>query len=267
MRRLLPGPAADIDPFVAYGDVPGSPGAPWLRIGMVMSADGSVTDERAWTDGLGGDADFRVFRTLRALADGIMIGAATVRTGRVGPHRLRPELRARREAIGRPAPAPIIVVSGSLALDWTLPVFTAGEPIVVTSAAALERAGLGGVRVNDAAPADTGPENGMPDRVRLVTAGRGTVDLAQAVHELRARFGLSHLLCEGGPALATSVIAAGLADELCLNLAPTLIGGGTDGGHHTRLLGGLPHRVELEPTSVYADEGVLFLRYALPRRA
>jgi riboflavin biosynthesis pyrimidine reductase len=260
MRRLQPGPAADIDPFEAYGDVPGSPGTPWLRIGMVMSADGSVTDERAWTDGLGGDADFRVFRILRALADGIMIGAATVRTGRVGPHRLRPELRARREAIGKPAPAPIIVVSGSLALDWTLPVFTAGEPIVVTSAVALERAAL-----ERAGP--EGPENGIPDRVRVVTAGRDTVDLAQAVHQLRARFGLSHLLCEGGPALATSVIAAGLADELCLNLAPTLIGGGTGGGHHTRLLGGLPHRVELEPISVYADEGVLFLRYALPRRA
>jgi Pyrimidine reductase, riboflavin biosynthesis len=138
MRRLLPEPAVDLDPFEAYGDVPGARDGAWLRIGMVMSADGSVTDERAWTDGLGGDADFRVFRTLRALADGIMIGAATVRTGRIGPHRLRPELRARREGIGKPAPAPIIVVSGSLALDWTLPLFTAGESIVVTSAAALE---------------------------------------------------------------------------------------------------------------------------------
>src|SRR4051812_25886236 len=110
MRRLLPEPAADIDPFEAYGDVPASGDVPWLRIGMVMSADGSVTDEHAWTDGRGGQADFGVFRILRALADGIMVGAATVRTGRIGPHRLRPELRARREAIGKPDPAPMIVV-------------------------------------------------------------------------------------------------------------------------------------------------------------
>jgi riboflavin biosynthesis pyrimidine reductase len=243
MRRLLPEPPVDLDPFEAYGDVPAARGGPWLRIGMVMSADGSVTDELAWTDGLGGEADFRVFRTLRALADGIMIGAGTVRTGRIGPHRLRPELRARREAIGKPAPAPIIVVSGSLALDWTRPPFTAGEPIVVTSVAARKCVDV-------------------PATVRVLAAGQDTVDLALAVRELRERFGLAHLLCEGGPVLTTSLIAAGLADELCLNLAPTLIGG----GHHTRLLGDLPIRADLEPTAVYADEGVLFLRYALSRR-
>jgi riboflavin biosynthesis pyrimidine reductase len=243
MRRLLPEPAVEIDPFEAYRDVPGARGGPWLRIGMVMSADGSVTDEQAWTDGLGGDADFRVFRILRALADGIMVGATTIRTGRVGPHRLRPELRARRAAIGKPAPAPIVVVSGSLALDWTLPLFTAGESIVVTSAAALRSAKV-------------------PDPVQVLSAGEDTVDLAMAVRDLRERFGLCHLLCEGGPALTTSLIGAGLADELCLNLAPTLIGG----GHHTRLLGDLPDRADLEPTAVYLDEGVLFLRYALSRR-
>jgi riboflavin biosynthesis pyrimidine reductase len=242
MRRLLPEPAVEIDPFEAYGDVPGGRGGPWLRIGMVMSADGSVTDEQAWTDGLGGDADFRVFRILRALADGIMVGAATIRTGRVGPHRLQPELRARRAAIGMPAPAPIVVVSGSLALDWTLPLFTVGEPIVVTCAAALRS-----VRV--------------PDSVQVLPAGDDSVDLAMAVRDLRERFDLRHLLCEGGPKLTTSLIAAGLADELCLNLAPTLIGE----SHHTRLLGQLPHRADLEPTAVYLDESVLFLRYALSR--
>jgi riboflavin biosynthesis pyrimidine reductase len=250
MRRLLPEPAVDVDPFEAYdpygayGDVPGPRGGPWLRIGMVMSADGSVTDERAWTDGLGGAADFRVFRTLRALADGIMVGAATVRTGRIGPHRLRPELRARREAIGKPAPAPIVVVSGSLALDWTLPLFTAGRSIVVTSAVALDTADV-------------------PAQVQVVAAGKESVDLARAAGELRERFGLAHLLCEGGPVLTTAVIAAGLADELCLSIAPTLIGG----GHHTRLLGELPGRAEVRPTAVYLDEDVLFLRYALSRHA
>jgi riboflavin biosynthesis pyrimidine reductase len=244
MRRLLPEPAVDLDPFEAYGDVPAGREGPWLRVGMVMSADGSVTDEHAWTDGLGGDADFRVFRTLRALADGIMVGAATVRTGRIGPHRLRPDLRARREAIGKPAPAPMIVVSRSLELDWALPLFTAGESFVVTSAAALET-------------------TRVPAHVQVLAAGQDTVDLTQAVRDLRERFGLAHLLCEGGPVLTTSVIAAGLADELCLNLAPTLIGR----GHHTRLLGDLPTRADLEPTSVYVDEGVLFLRYALPHRS
>lgn len=238
MRRLFPEPGTGpIDPYREYADVP----AEWLRIGMVMSADGSVTDEEGWTDRLGGDADFRVFRTLRALADGILVGAGTVRTGRVGPARLRAELRARR---GRP-PAPIIVVSRSLDLDWSLPLFgpAAESPtIVVSTADALKAAEL-------------------PETVRTVAAGGAELDLEAAVAELRRRFGLGHLLCEGGPALTTSILAAGLADELCLNVAPALVGD----PHHTRLLGALPSRVELSPSAIYLDEDVLFLRYRISR--
>jgi 5-amino-6-(5-phosphoribosylamino)uracil reductase len=235
MRRLWPEPALDIDPYDAYGDV----GGPWLRVGMVMSADGSVTDEEGWTDGLGGEADFRVFRTLRALADAILVGAATVRTGRMGPARLRPALRERR---GRP-PAPIVVVSRSLSLDWTLPLFTAAETptLVVTSARALEAAEV-------------------PEAVRpyVLAAGEHEVDLGLAVRELRGR-GLRHLLCEGGPSLTTSLISAGLVDELCLNLAPTLVGG----RHHRGLLDDLAGPAAVEPAAVYLDEGVLFLRYGV----
>ncbi|GAA2587347.1 dihydrofolate reductase family protein [Actinomadura fulvescens] len=231
MRRLLPEPATGVDPYEAYADAPG------LRIGMVMSADGSVTDAEGWTDGLGGDADFRVFRTLRALADAILVGAATVRTGRLGPARLRSDLRERR---GGP-PAPIVVVSRGLDLDWTLPIFTEAESptIVVTTEAA--------------APA-------VPSGIRTVAAGHDELDLSAAVRELRETLGFERLLCEGGPALATSLIRAGLVDELCLNMAPALLGT-TLGG--TRLLGGLPVPVDLGLTALYEDEGVLFLRYAL----
>lgn len=220
----MPEPEGEIDPYEEYA-VDG----PWLRIGMVMSVDGSVTDEEGWTDGLGGDADFRVFRILRALADGIMVGAATVRTGRIGPAKLNAELRKRR---GRP-PAPIIVVSRSLDLDWSLPLFQSGDPIVVTS------------------------DNAKgPPCVRVISAGVGDVDLPKAVRILREEHGLQHLLCEGGPLLTTSILRDGLADELCLNVAPTLIGG----RYHTRLLGEAS-RQDLKLDAVYAEDQVLFLRY------
>ncbi|TDC62398.1 deaminase [Actinomadura sp. GC306] len=231
MRRLLPGPPADgIDPYDAYADAPG------LRLGMVMSADGSATDADGWTDALGGDADFRVFRTLRALAGAILVGAATVRTGRLGPARLRKDLRARR---GGP-PAPIVVVSRSLNLDWTLPLFTEAETptIVMTSRSA---------------------RKGVPDHIQVVEAGEDEVDLSEGVRTLREDLGYERLLCEGGPALASALIRASLVGELCLNIAPTLLGS----VRHTRLLGGLDTEVTLDPAALYLDEGVLFIRYRL----
>lgn len=228
MRRLLPEPAAEIDPYEEYRVA-----GPWVRVGMVASLDGSVTDEEYWSDGLGGKADQRVFRTLRALADGIMVGAGTVRTGRLGPARLPAELAARR---GRP-PAPIIVVSRSLDLDFSAPLFTESEPILVTS--------------DSARP---------PAHVRVVSAGEGDIDLPLALHRLQGEHGLRHLLCEGGPALATSLLEADLVDELCVNIAPTLIGS----RHHTRMVCDLERR-ELSLDSVYTDEDVLFLRYLTNR--
>jgi riboflavin biosynthesis pyrimidine reductase len=230
MRRLLPEPAASADPWDAYADAPG------LRVGMVMSVDGSTTDAEGWTDGLGGEADFRVFRTLRALADAILVGAGTVRTGRLGPARLGAGLRERR---GGP-PAPMVVVSRSLDLDWSLPLFTEAETptVVVTSRAAAAKAEV---------------------PVPVVIAGEDEVDLPRAVRMLRAEY--PRLLCEGGPSLVTSLLAEGLVDELCLNIAPTLVGG----SRHTRLLDGLPSEVTVEPAAIYLDEGVLFLRYRVPR--
>ncbi|WP_067801607.1 dihydrofolate reductase family protein [Actinomadura formosensis] len=230
MRRLLPEPAAGVDPYEVYGDRPG------LRLGMVMSVDGSVTDAEGWTDGLGGDADFRVFRTLRALADAILVGAGTVRTGRLGPARLRPDLRARR---GGP-PAPIVVVSRSADLDWTLPLFTEAEtPTIVVTC-------------------QNGRKN-VPAHIQVVAEGEDDIDLPAAIDTLRGGLGREHLLCEGGPTLAAALIRASLVDELCLNLAPTLLGG----AHHTRLLDGLDTEVPLDPTALYIDEGVLFVRYRL----
>ncbi|WP_018656698.1 dihydrofolate reductase family protein [Actinomadura flavalba] len=229
MRRLLPEPATDTDPWTAYADPPP------LRIGMVTSADGSVTDAEGWTNGIGGDADFRVFRVLRALSDAILVGAATARTGRLGPARLRADLRERRGA----PPAPIVVFTRTLDLDWTLPLFTAAETqtLVVTS----RRAARPGV------PAT------------VIEAGDDDVDLALACRLLREEHGLDRLLCEGGPGLATALINADLADELCLNIAPTLHGT----AHHTRMLGALTRERPLTTSALYVDEDVLFVRYRL----
>jgi riboflavin-specific deaminase-like protein len=247
VRQLFPGPdgtvnAVDpvdvsdsVDPVEAYGDLTGDV----VRLGMVASVDGSATDDSRWTDGLGGTADLRVFRTLRAWSDAILVGAATIRTGRVGPHRPSAALRAYRLAEGRAASAPLVVVSQSLRLDWSHRLFTeaASPTIVVTSEEALSTVEV-------------------PVGVVMVVAGEARIELATAVRRLRER-GLRRLLCEGGPQLATGMLAAGLIDEVCLSLAPTLVGT----AHHTRLINDLATPVGLSLYRVYEDDGVLFLRY------
>jgi diaminohydroxyphosphoribosylaminopyrimidine deaminase/5-amino-6-(5-phosphoribosylamino)uracil reductase len=61
-----------------------------------------------------------------------------------------------------------------------------------------------------------------------VPAADGGVELKAALSELGRR-GLCHVLCEGGPTLASSLVTAGLVDRFVFYLAPRLIGGDAPG--------------------------------------
>ena len=87
--------------------------------------------------------------------------------------------------------------------------------------------------------------------------------------ELRERFGVRTLLCEGGPHLNAQLLAAGLVDELFLSLAPKLAGGDpAAGGEALRILAGteLSPPVELELLSALEHDSHLFLRYRVKSR-
>lgn len=242
MRRLLPAPTEPVDPYDAYR-VPA--GQPFLRVNMVSSADGAATDERGRSGGLTGEGDQELFRTLRALADGIVIGAGTVRIEGYGPHRLRADLAERRRADGRTEPAPIVVVTRSLDLDFTAPLFTeAAVPTVVLTC--------------DASPA--GRRADAAKAARVLVAGDHEVDLAEGLRLLREELGLSHLLCEGGPTLNVPLFSADLVDELCLTLSPLLVG-----GSGPRILPALLGTRHLELSQLCEQDAELYLRYALRR--
>jgi riboflavin biosynthesis pyrimidine reductase len=206
MRQLLPLPIDDVSADDVYRvEQPTS----FVRINMVSSVDGRVTGDDGLSGDLGGDGDFQVYRALRALADGVLVGAGTARAEGYGPHRLPAELAAPRRADGRPAPAAIIVVSRSLDQDPSTPQFAeAVTPTnVLTSAASEPTAGAN-----------------LRQRARLVVAGDDDVDLAAGLRTLADEHGIAHVICEGGPSLNTALLATGLTDELCLTLAPVLTG-------------------------------------------
>src|SRR5829696_8821591 len=96
----------------AYGVPPGRQ----LRVNFIASLDGAISVEGR-SGGLGSDGDRRVFRVLRALADAVLVGAGTaVAEGYrpILPDSPVGELRAR---FGRPAVAPVVVVSRRASLD------------------------------------------------------------------------------------------------------------------------------------------------------
>lgn len=241
MRQLLPEGAPDVVPYKVYR--PAEPHGSLLRLNMVASVDGRVTDAQGRSDGLGDEGDHAVFRALRALADGIMVGAQTARVERYGAHRLHASVAARRRADGRAQPATMVVVSRSLDLDYDGRLFTeARVPTVVLTCAAAPPERLARARAA-----------GM-----VVVAGEREVDLGAGVRRLREEHGLSHLLCEGGPILNGALIEAGLVDELCLTTSPVLM------GTEVRALNPpLSARHALSLLSLCEQDGSLFARYRL----
>jgi riboflavin biosynthesis pyrimidine reductase len=96
-------------------------------------------------------------------------------------------------------------------------------------------------------------------------ARRGRLDLAAALAELRRRFAVRTLLCEGGPHLNSELFAAGLVDELFLSLSPMLAGEDARSGGALGILAGseLERPVELDLLGVLKSGSRLFLRYAV----
>ncbi|MFC6086027.1 pyrimidine reductase family protein [Sphaerisporangium aureirubrum] len=233
MRRILPGPAGEVDLAAAYA----YPRDQWLRLNMVAGADGG-----AWlgglSEGLSSKGDRQIFGVLRGLADVVVAGAATVRAEGYGPARPRASWAALRE--GRPPAPPVAVITRRLDLDLTAPLFTeaAARTIVITTADAPEDA-----RKRAAEHAD------------VVVAGDTGVDMALALAEL-ARRGLGRVLCEGGPRINAQMAAAGVVDELCLTISPVLTGGDA-----ARILDGPPSHTPMTLAHVLEEDGFLFCKY------
>lgn len=226
MRRLFPVQAAgdEVDLDQAY---------PWperrcLRVNFVSSVDGAASlDGR--TGELGGSADRAVFSHLRSTCDAIVVGAATASIERYGPVRV-----------------PVAVVSARLSPspDERLfrPVPGSATPIVLTCASA---------------PADR--RAALARCAEVVDCGDEWVDPNLVIAELEGR-GLRRLLCEGGPALFATLLAAGLVDELCLTVAPVLASGAA-----SRITRGPSIAPPLGATllSALEEDSALLLRYSV----
>ena len=181
---------------------------PWLFTNMVTSLDGAAAVD-GLSGALGDDDDKAVFRALRASADAIVVGAATVNAERYRPPVLSPDVVASRAANGRIARPIIAVVSASLSMDPDLELFAdpSYRPMIFTTE-----------------QANQDRRSALDSKANIVVLGDDQVDLVSALAYL-GRAGHQTVLCEGGPTLNGQFIRTGLIDEWNLTLAPLLVGG------------------------------------------
>lgn len=250
--RAVQDAAGSIGPCAARArriPVTGVAERPYTLLSCAVSLDGYLDDASDARLLLSCQADLDRVDALRAECDAILVGATTIR--RDNPRLLvrAPDLRAARIARGL-APSPLrVTLTRSAALDPASAFFAEAE------SAAL---------VYCAAAAADGARGRFEPAASVIDAG-SAVDVAWVAEDL-ARRGVRKLLVEGGGAVFTQFLAAGLGDELRMAIAPLLVG-----DHRApRFVGDAAfpwnerHRAELLDLTRVGDVAVL--RYALSAR-
>jgi riboflavin-specific deaminase-like protein len=247
MLVLWPTPGGEVDPAVAYAhdSRPSPEGRPWVMLNMIGSVDGGATDPAGRSGGLGGPADKEVFAAIRAVADVIVAGAATVASEDYGPARLSPAVRAARRERGQAEVPRLAVVTASLRIAPDRRLFREADPdtrpLVLTTAAA-----------------DPDRRRALEAVADVVEVGDRRVDWPRALAALGSAVGARVVLCEGGPSTNAQLVAEDLVDEMCVTLAPALVGGSAP-----RIVNG-PAAGRLVPLALeraLTADGYLFLRY------
>jgi riboflavin-specific deaminase-like protein len=206
LRRLLPEPASltaeEAAAQLRFAER--APDArPFVALNMVATVDGRAS-VAGRTAPISSVADRQLFHALRARVDAVMVGAGTLRTERYGRLVRDPHRRELRVAAGLEPDPLAIVVSARLGLPADLPLLQdqASRVVVITASDASLRGCAAQVEYLRALP----------------------VELPAALTRVRREYDVRSILCEGGPSLNASLLAAGLVDELFLTTVPKLAG-------------------------------------------
>jgi riboflavin biosynthesis pyrimidine reductase len=181
---------------------------PWVRANFATSLDGAITGPDGRSATVNSEADHVVFELLRALSDVVVVGAGTLRSEGYTPIGVVMRWRATRSALGLANGLPLVCVSNRGDVP---PKLLGGAPGAVLLATHTAAAGLAQAR-----------EQLGPDSVLI--CGDTAVDDPQLIDQLVAR-GWTRILTEGGPHLLSSMVAAGVLDEICLSVTPVVVGG------------------------------------------
>jgi 5-amino-6-(5-phosphoribosylamino)uracil reductase len=227
---------------------------PYVLLSCAMSVDGYIDDTTSDRLVLSNDADLDRVDDQRARADAVLVGATTIR--RDNPRLLvrSDGRRAARQERGLPVSPAKVTITGSGNLDPQANFFTAGDDVVCKLVYCASPAVRAAQDRLSRAPATSIIDAGSP------------LDLVTVMTDLASR-GIRRLMVEGGQNVHTQFLAAGLADELQLVIAPFFIGD----PDAPRFVGAAAfpwdsgHRMMLAEARPIGD--VVLLRYLLTPRA
>jgi riboflavin biosynthesis pyrimidine reductase len=218
---------------------------PHVFTNMVSTLDGAAT-LAGRSGGLGGEGDRTMFRAIRALADVIVVGAATARTERY--HSAVPSEAVQEWRVGNGlAPVPTVAIVTASGRLGGVPMLEDPHPSAPRS---LIYCGAGG---------DDPSLHDVQDAAEVVRSDTQLVDPPGVVFDLAAR-GHRRILTEGGPALLAQFHAADLVDEWFVTIAPIV-----SAGEAPRLMSAHQEQPrDLELVHAWVHEGALFLRHRRP---
>jgi len=178
---------------------------------MAMTADGKIATANRDVSTFGSKRDHEHLLELRATADAVMAGAATVNAAPInlGPGPLK--FRRRRLKIGLAEYNLRVIVSGSGSINLGAEIFQKKfSPVIILTTQRTSEKKLKQLLA-------------VADEVKI--CGKKEINFRDALCWLRTRWNVQRLLCEGGGELNDALFRAGLVDEVHLTICPKIFGG------------------------------------------
>jgi riboflavin-specific deaminase-like protein len=223
-------------------------GLPFVLVNVAITADGKINTANRRVESFGSARDREHMLELRVSADAVIAGARTVDLNPVTMGTGGAKYRRRRLRHGLSEYNLRVIVSGAGTVDLNAEIFKRQfSPIIILTT---ERAG----------PKRLAAMRGRAQDV--IVCGESEIEFEHALRQLRKRWKVKSLLCEGGGELNDALFRAGLVNELHLTICPKIFGGAAaptlaDGRGRLKLADAT--NLELKSSKRVGDE--LFLVY------
>lgn len=200
---IVAAPGDVVDVLGLLGSLPVPTGRPAVVLKYAQTLDGRIATSTGDSRWISGEAEREVSHALRAACDGVLVGAGTVVQD-------DPQLTVRMVPGASPSR---VILDSTLRLPSDAAVLRDDATTIVLT-------------TDRSSPRRRDELRGRGVSVHVLPEQEGRVDLAAALARLRA-LNLHVVLVEGGAAVLTGFLRAGLADRLIVSISPLIIGAGT----------------------------------------